>query len=76
MVKKQNLRGFNKWECAFKKYCPFILLIFLISEKIISPSLLSFLIISFAIILYFKTFIKFKVIIKGRLKLYKQNESY
>ena len=28
------LRSFNKWECAFKKYCLFIFLIFLITEKL------------------------------------------
>ena len=70
------LRSFSKWECAFKKYCLFIFLIFLITKKIISTSLLSFLIINFAIILYFKTFIKFKSNYQRSLKLPKQNESY
>ena len=63
------LRSFNKWECAFKKYCLFTFLIFLITGKIISTSLLCFLIINFAIILYFKTFIKFKSNYQRSLKL-------
>ena len=66
------LRSFNKWECAFKKYCLFTFLIFLITGKIISTSLLCFLIINFAIILYFKTFIKFKSNYQRSLKLPKQ----
>ena len=66
------LRSFNKWKCAFKKYCLFTFLIFLITEKIIS----CFLIINFAIILYFKTFIKFKSNYQRSLKLPKQNESH
>ena len=70
------LRSFNKWECAFKKYCLFTFLIFLITGKIISTSLLCFLIINFAIILYFKTFIKFKSNYQRSLKLPKQNESH
>ena len=43
----------------------YVFLIFLITEKIISLSLLCFLTFNFAIILYLKTFIKF-LIIKGR----------
>ena len=54
------LRSFNEWWCAFKKYCLFIFLIFLITEKIISASFLCFIITNFTIILSFKTFIKFK----------------
>ena len=70
------LRSYNKWECAFKKYCLFIFLIFLITEKIIPTSPLCFLIINFARTLYFKTFIKFKSNYQRSLKLPKQKESY
>ena len=70
------LRNFNKWEWAYKKYCLFVFLIFLITEKNISTSLLCFLIINFVVILYFKTFIKFKSNYQSSLKLPKQNESY
>ena len=62
------LRSFNKWECAFKKYCLFIFFNIL-HWKIISTFLLWFLIINFLIILYSKTFIKFKSNYQRSLKL-------
>ena len=70
------LGNFNKWKIAFKKHFIFIFLIFLVTEKNISASLICFLIINFAVILYFKTFIKFKSNYQRPLKLAKQNESY
>ena len=51
------LRKPIKWKCVFKKYYLLIFLIFLIIEKVISTSVLCLLVINFAIILYFKTFI-------------------